>query len=219
MHVMSSLTAGSAVAMGTALLFGGLSLSTCTQNAGPVDQINSPTGRYTVRISGPRNRPTLPLVTNVVTAEIRRNDSGAHTTRLALHLADSFDTGFESLHGKPEWQAENVLRLPRGSGVSHGPPGRDTRLVFENGSDTAIDVAEVCAADLLLLLDVPAHSDVAVPVSSPPSVHAASVMVTLWNRYGKEVLFNTETLDVSDRSHLTFRVSVERSGISIRADK
>jgi len=150
----------------------------CTSYGPIVFDLVSPDGQYSVAIAGHLEAPHDMFRSHAVIATITRV-GGQHTSDVKLYNGDSFDPGFGELYGAPRWVQRNALQFP-----SQSPDKVGAELTAENRSDRSIPVLVIDASDLVLLLDVPPHSSIALPGSGrmrSPMFVSAEVWTTAPN--------------------------------------
>jgi hypothetical protein len=145
----------------------------CELRSGETRTFKSADGRYVVEASGRFTSPLVPVIENVVRVRVLRDGStlvqGRKVTR-----ADSFDRGFDTKYGPPNWVAPNILRFPQ----NRQAPRSDT-VVLRNRSGKTLKYLEIVTRDLLLLFDVPAGADMELPVTSQDSGNTTFIRATV----------------------------------------
>lgn len=118
-----------------------------------VADIVSPTGTYTLRLTGRVTKPygIFSFEEHRLRAAVYKG-SVPYVPARQIYLADPMDTAFEDRYGSPDWQAPTILRFPaawaKATGVRHS-------ITVQNRTDQRLPSVRIdTAQDLFFLFDV-----------------------------------------------------------------
>ena len=126
---------------------------------------SSPKGTYTVRLTGQRDRPKVPLITHEVLFSVSKDGKDVLTNKY-LHSGDWFDPSFDVLYPQHNWVREDVLHFYRKE--SFDEAGRES-IVIVNRTDRVVHYLQVTSVDSFLLFDIPPGALTTLTASAPRS--------------------------------------------------
>jgi len=124
---------------------------------------SSPTGTYTVLLTGRPKRPRVPAVVNSVWFSVVKGNHVFIGERY-LHSGDWFDPSFSMLYPNHAWSSENILHFYR---EEYFQRGRPCKVVIENHSEQVIKYLRVTSDDIYLLFDLQPKFASSVNISPP----------------------------------------------------
>jgi hypothetical protein len=137
-----------------------------------VADIVSPTGAYTLRLTGRVTKPYgfFSFEEHRLRAAVYKG-SVSYVPARQIYLADTMDTAFEDRYGSPDWLAPTILRFPAAWAEATGV--RD-RITVQNRTDQRLPSVRIdTARDLFVLFDVAAGDEL--ELQSTATVRAGDI--------------------------------------------
>lgn len=119
-------------------------------NAPDILTSSSPSGTYSVTLSGQSDEPSFPIVEHTVYFRVVK-DGGPFLTGKYFHSGDWFDPSFSILYPQHSWLSENILYFYSEEFSQQGTAGT---AVVTNKSDKPISYLKVVSDTAYLLFDL-----------------------------------------------------------------
>ena len=125
----------------------------------------SPKGSYVVSLTGRRDRPRMPLLSNEVYFSASK-EGKEYLTKEFFHYGDWFDPSFDDLYPQQKWVEENVVQFYSDEFSSAGPR---ENIIVQNKTNKVIEYLRVTSIDSFLLFDLQPGSTITLATSGPPA--------------------------------------------------
>ena len=137
------------------------------RKGGVFAEYTSPAGTYKIRLSG-RPQPVpggmVGWGVHIIRAEVHKGSTLVIPAR-EIHNSDSMDNGFNEDYCSAQWTFENVLRFQSCYPLPGAPHRTADTMVLRNTAPQMIAFVEISTnTDMVLFLDVPAKSEIRVPI-------------------------------------------------------
>jgi hypothetical protein len=175
---------------------------------------SSPKGTYTVRLTGQRDRPKVPLLSHQVLFSVNKDGKEVLTNEY-LHSGDWLDPSFDVLYPQHNWVREDMLHFYRKEFFDEA--GRES-IVIVNRTDRVIHYLQVTSVDSFLLFDIPPGALTTLVASAPRSdlrwlaAEGEFVDGRKIERYGADFLLHS----VSKQSFVYY-VYIDEGGLKIES--
>jgi hypothetical protein len=146
-----------------AVAVGSVTVVKTTRHNGVFLTTSSPKGSYTVRLTGRKDRPKVPLVSHEVSFSVSK-DGKLFLTNKYLHSGDWFDPSFEILYPQHNWAREDALQFYREEFFSEA---QRESIVVQNKTQKVIQYLRVTTVDSFLLFDIQPDAKSTLVISAP----------------------------------------------------
>lgn len=124
----------------------------------------SPTGVYTVELTGDKTRPTFPLMSHSVNLNLFKNDESI-LENVYVYSGDLFDSDFNEAFPENKWENQSILRLGANFTIEEN---NSNLIVISNKTNRTIKYLKISSGDLFFFFGMPPNSktEISAPLKS-----------------------------------------------------